>query len=102
MVGWLFSKRPLETISRFKVCCLALLTGFRVLPPFCRWSNSAVFSGVDAGGGAVYRDEERGVEDADRKFVSNSDSLGSLDSFATEGFVERGCGAPMPGFSETG
>src|SRR3954468_7312156 len=99
MVGSLFSKRPFDTISKFNVCCFARLVIFRVLPPLCFCNNSAVFSGVDAGGGAAKRDDPRGVDPADKKFVSNSHFSGPLDSFGSAfsgeaGFVPRARGGP--------
>src|ERR1041385_8346830 len=106
MVGSLFSNRPFDTISRLSVCCFALLVFLRVFPPLCLCINSAVFSGVEGGGGAAKRDEPRGVDPAVRKFVSNSDFSGGLVSFASDfsgaGLVPRGRGGPSVGFSQTG
>src|SRR5687768_12342783 len=74
MVGSLFSKRPLETISRLSVCCLALVGIFLVLPQFCLLRSSAVVSGVVGGGGAVKRRVARGVSGLAKMLVSNSGS----------------------------
>src|SRR2546430_12390776 len=59
MVGSLFSKRPLETISSGKTPWRIFDLGLRQALPFCWASSCSFLSAVSSGGGATYREAGR-------------------------------------------